>query len=62
MTEKHDGVLQPIQEELARRRLAGFDGDLIIHFRQGVPQQIETREFIRVEDLKKRAGAPHGQK
>ncbi len=61
MTEKHEDVLQPVQEELARRNSAGFDGDLIIHFRQGVPLQIETREFIRVENLKKRTGAPHGQ-
>ncbi len=53
MTDKHEEDVETILRELARKKSAGFSGDLIIHFKEGVPLQIEKREFLKFQHVKK---------
>ncbi len=53
MTDKHEEDVETILREFLRKKSAGFSGDLIIHFNEGSPQQIEKREFLKFKDVRK---------
>jgi hypothetical protein len=52
---QNDPDVQVISRSIAAKKSSGFSGDFIIHFHRGVPQQVETKEFMSLEDLRKEA-------